>query len=184
MLRRLIPYFAEFIAFLLDTALIPVLYYGRYLVPLTLVVVILTGIQMGRAQGIIAGLVAGLLLDVTAGTLGLKLVPYVLIGFLIGFFLDQQPQIDRSLPRRERIQLILVRIIWISALVFLHELVLMIYQYFNTAIFEWAYLRDLIIRVLITTALCLVLYTPFRSLCFGGIRASGAGRDTREVKNY
>ena len=184
MLRRLAPIFAVFIAFLLDTALIPVIYYGRYLVPLTLVVVILTGIQVGRAQGMICGLVAGLMLDVTAGTLGVKLLPYVLIGFLIGFFLDQQPQIDRSLPRKERIQLMLVRIIWISALLFLHELVLMIYQYFNTAIFEWAYLRDLIIRVAMTTALCLILYAPFRSICFGGIRIIRSGRDTREVKNY
>ncbi len=183
MLRRLAPYFAAFIAFLLDTALIPVLYYGRYLVPLTLVVVILTGIQVGRAQGMICGLVSGLMLDVTAGTLGQKLLPYVIIGFLVGFFLDQQPQIDRSMPRKERVQLMLVRVIWISALLFLHELVLMIYQYFNTAIFEWAYLRDLFIRVAMMTALCLILYQPFRALCLGA-RSTGSGRDTREVKNY
>ena len=182
MLRRLAPLFAVLIAFLLDTAVLPVFYYGRYLVPLTLMVVILTGIQRGRTQGMLYGLVAGLLLDVTAGTLGLKLFPYVLIGFLIGFFLDQQPEIDRSMQRRDRTQLLLVRAIWISVLLFLHELVLLIYQYFNTATFEWAYVRDLFIRVLLLTALCLIAYTPFHAIYFGRARA-GAGAP-REVKNF
>lgn len=171
-------------AFFLDTAVLPVIYYGRYLVPLTLVVVILTGIQLGRVQGTISGLIAGFLLDVTAGSLGLKLLPYVLIGFLIGFFLDQQPQIDRSMSRRDRLQLLLVRIIWISALLLLHEIVLLIYQYFNTAVFDWIYVRDLLIRVILTTALCLIGYAPFRALCFGSVRSSGVGRDSREVKNF
>lgn len=183
MLRRLAPYLLLLAAFLMDTALLPVLYYGRYLVPLTLVVVILTGIQLGRVQGIISGLISGFLLDVTAGSLGIKLFPYVLIGFLVGFFLDQQPQIDRSMTRRDRFQLLMVRIIWISVLLLLHEIVLLVYQYFHTAVFEWAYVRDVLIRVILTTALCLVGYAPFRALCFGSAR-SGAGRDSREVKTF
>lgn len=183
MLRRLAPLFAVLIAFLLDTAVLPVFYYGRYLVPLTLMVVILTGIQRGRTQGMLYGLVAGLLLDVTAGTLGLKLFPYVLIGFLIGFFLDQQPEIDRSMKPRDRRQLMLVRIIWIAVLAFLHELALLIYQYFNTAVFEWIYLRDLFIRVALLTALCLIAYAPFHAIYFGRARAD-AGDYTREVKNF
>ena len=183
MLRRLAPLFAVLIAFLLDTAVLPVFYYGRYLVPLTLMVVILTGIQRGRTQGMLYGLVAGLLLDVTAGTLGLKLFPYVLIGFLIGFFLDQQPEIDRSMKPRDRRQLMLVRIIWIAVLAFLHELALLIYQYFNTATFEWIYLRDLFIRVALLTALCLIAYAPFHAIYFGRARAD-AGGYAREVKNF
>ena len=184
MLRRLAPLFAVLITFLLDTAVIPVFYYGRYLVPLTLVVVILSGIQLGRTRGMLYGLIAGVLLDVSAGTLGMKLFPYVIIGFLIGFFLDQQPQIDRSMDRRDRIQLALVRIIWIVALVLVYEAVMLIYQYFHTAIFAWTYVRDLAIRVGMITALCLIAYPLFRALCFGKATAAGSGRTTREVNSF
>ena len=184
MLRRLAPLFAVLITFLLDTAVFPVFYYGRYLVPLTLVVVIETGIQLGRIQGMLYGLIAGVLLDVSAGTLGMKLFPYVLIGFLIGFFLDQQPEIDRSMERRERTQLLLVRIIWIAALLTLHEIVMLIYQYFNTAIFEWVYVRDLFIRVAMVTALCLIAHPLFHAIYFGKPKAAGSGRSTREVKTF
>ena len=184
MLRRLAPLFAVLITFLLDTAVLPVFYYGRYLVPLTLVVVILTGIQRGRIQGMLYGLIAGVLLDVSAGTLGMKLFPYVIIGFLIGFFLDQQPQIDRSMERRERVQLLLVRIIWITVLLILHETVMLIYQYFNTAVFEWIYVHDLAIRIAVVTALCLIAYPLFHGIYFGKARAADSGRVTREVKNF
>ena len=184
MLRRFAPLLAVLATFLLDTAILPAFYYGRYLVPLTLVVVILTGIQLGRVQGMLYGMIAGLLLDVSAGTLGEKLFAYVLIGFLIGFFLDQQPQIDRSMARRDRMQLMLVRIIWISILLLLHELILLIYQYFNTAVFSWAFARDMLIRVALTTLLCLLAYSPFRALYFGRAGAGASGRSTREVKNF
>ena len=184
MLRRLAPLFAVLITFLLDTAVLPVFYYGRYLVPLTLVVVIETGIQRGRTQGMLYGMIAGLLLDVSAGTLGMKLFPYVIIGFLIGFFLDQQPQIDRGMERRERVQLMLVRIIWIAALLIVYEAVMLIYQYFHTAIFEWRYLRDLCIRVAMVTALCLIAYSPLRAVWLGKPRAEKRGSATREVKKF
>ena len=184
MLRRIAPAIAVLITFLLDTAVLPVLYYGHYLVPLTLVVVILTGIQLGRTQGMLYGLIAGLLLDVSAGTLGMKLFPYVIIGFLIGFFLDQQPEIDRSMDRRDRVQLMLVRIIWIAALLMVFEIVMLVYQYFHTAIFEWAYLRDLCIRIVMMTALCLLAYPLFHRIYFGKARAAQNSRATREVRKF
>ena len=184
MLRRLTPALAVLITILLDTAVIPVFYYGRYLVPLTLVVVILTGIQLGRTQGMLYGMIAGLLLDVSAGTLGMKLFPYVIIGFLIGFFLDQQPEINRSMDRRERVQLMLVRIIWISALLLVFETVMLVYQYFHTAVFAWAYVRDLFIRVAMVTALCLLAYPLFHRIYFGRARAVQGGRAPQEVKKF
>ena len=184
MLRRIAPAIIALFAVLLDTAVIPVFYYGRYLVPLSLVIVIVTGIQLGRTQGMICGLIAGLFLDVSAGTLGMKLFPYVIIGFLIGFLLDQQPEIDRSMERRERVQLMLVRIIWISALILVFEIVMLVYQYFNTAVFEWNYLRDLFIRVAMMTALCLIAYPVFHRLYFGRATAARKGRTTREVRNF
>jgi len=184
LLKKILPPLAIVLSVLLDTAVLPVFIYGRYLIPLSLVLVILIGIQLGRMYGMLYGLIAGLLLDISSGTLGLKLAPYLLIGFLIGFLLDAQPEISRSSERKERLQLLAVRAIWIFALVVLHEIILMIYQYFSTAIFEWKYVRDLLIRVVETVALCLLFYQPFHAIFIGRADQAHNSRTTREVKHF
>ena len=184
MLRKLAPIFTVLLSILLDTAVLPVFYYGRFLVPLSLVAVILCGVQLGRTSGMLYGMIAGLLLDVSAGTLGMKLFPYVAIGFLVGFFLDQQPEINRSMERRERLQRLAVRTIWISLPLLVYEIVMLVLQYFSTAIFEWSYVRDLLVRVVMLTALCLLLYAPMHRLYFGKTNSTRKGRNTREVKSF
>lgn len=184
MLKKLAPALTLLFSVLLDTAVLPAFYYGRFLVPLSLVVVILCGIQLGRTRGMLYGMIAGLLLDISAGTLGMKLFPYVIIGFLIGFLLDQQPEITRSIERRERIQRYAVRAIWIAVLVLVHEIVMLVYQYFYTAIFRWSYVGDLLLRVAMVTALCMALYSPIHRMYFGKTGAAGKGRNTREVKRF
>lgn len=184
MLKRLAPLLAVILSVLLDTAILPVFYYGRYLIPISLIVVIAIGIQLGRMSGMLFGLIAGLLLDVSAGTLGMKLLPYLLIGFLIGFLLDQQPEINRSSDRKERLELMAVRFIWIFVLLVIYEIVMLVYQYFSTAIFEWKYVRDLLLRTCATTALCILLH-PFFHALFIGRKASPTGKRTiREVKRF
>ena len=185
MLKRLAPFLTILFSVLLDTAVLPVFYYGRYLIPLSLVIVILIGIQLGRMSGMLYGMIAGLLLDITAGSLGMKLIPYILIGFLIGFLLDQQSEIDRSMERRERWQLLAVRMIWIAVLVAIHEIVMLVYQYFSTAIFHWNYILDLVIRVVMVTLLCILLYPPFHRIYIGKVNTARAkGRRFREVKQF
>ena len=184
MLRKLAPILTILLSILLDTAILPVFYYGRFLVPVSLAVVILCGVQLGRTSGMLYGMFAGLLLDVSAGTLGMKLFPYVAIGFLVGFFLDQQPEISRSMDRRERLQRLAVRMIWISLPLLVYEIVMLIYQYFSTAIFEWSYVADLLLRVLMLTALCQLLYTPMHRMYFGKTNSTRKGRNTREVKSF
>lgn len=183
-MKRLVPILLILLSVLLDTAVLPVFLYGRYLIPISMVSVILIGIQRGRMSGMLYGLIAGLLLDVSAGTLGMKLLPYVLIGFLIGFFLDSQPQISRSLDRKERLQLYAVRAIWIGVLVLLHEIVMLVYQYFSTAILEWKYVRDLMLRSVLTVGLCLLMYRPFYALLVGREHRGFQRRGTREVKHF
>ena len=183
MLKKLAPPLAVLLSILLDTAIIPAFYYGRYLIPLTLIVVISIGVQLGRMSGMLYGMITGLLLDVSAGTLGLKLIPYLLIGFLIGFLLDGQPEITRNTQKSERWQLIAVRAIWIFALVVVYEIVMMIYQYFSTAIFEWKYVRDLLIRTVAVTLLCIALHAFFRRM-FIGKADYGSVRQFREVKHF
>lgn len=184
MLKRLAPPLAVLLSILLDTAVIPAFYCGRYLIPLTLIVVISIGTLMGRMYGLLYGMITGLLLDVTAGTLGMKFIPYMIIGFLIGFLLDEQPEITRNMEKGERIQLIAVRAIWIFVLVAVYEIVMMIYQYFSTAIFEWKYVRDLLLRTGGVTLLCLMLQPMFRRLFIGRAASAAAGRTTREVRRF
>lgn len=184
MLKRLAPPLAVLLSVLLDTAILPVFYYGRYSIPLSLVVVITIGIQLGRMNGMLYGMIAGLLLDISAGSLGMKLFPYLVIGFLIGFFLDQQPEVSRSTERKERLQLIAVRAIWIFVLLMLHEIIMLVYQYFSTAIFEWKYVRDLLLRVIVVTALCILLHPFFRTLFIAKNRKAQRSRANREVKHF
>ena len=184
MLKRIAPLVTIILTILLDTAVIPLIYGGRFLIPLSLLVVILIGIQLGRTQGMLWGMVAGLLLDVSAGSLGLKLIPFILIGFLIGFLLDQQPEISRGMDRTERIQLIAVRLIWVIVLVLLHEIVMLVIQYFNTAVFEWGYVGSLLLRSILTTALVELFYPLTHRLYLGKAKKAAAGRTTREVKNF
>ena len=162
MLKRFAPPLAVLLSILLDTAVIPAFYCGRYLIPLTLITVICIGVVLGRMNGVLYGLITGLLLDVSAGTLGMKFIPYMLIGFLIGFLLDEQPEITRSMEKSERIQLVAVQAIWIFVLVLVHEIVMLIYQYFSTAIFEWKYVRDLLLRTGAVTLLCLLLQPMYQ----------------------
>ena len=184
MLKRILPPLLILLTVLLDTAVIPIFYAGRFLIPLSLILVILIGIQLGRTMGMLYGMIAGLLLDISTGYLGMKLFPYIIIGFLIGFLLDQQPQISRAMDRSERFQLVAVRLIWVIVLVLLHEIVMLVIQYFNTAVFEWAYVGSLLIRALITTALVQLLYPLTWRLFHGRARQSAGGRSTREVKHF
>ena len=46
MLKRIAPPVMILLAILLDTAVIPIFYAGRFLIPLTLILVILIGIQL------------------------------------------------------------------------------------------------------------------------------------------
>lgn len=182
-MRRLTPLIAVLLSFLLDTAIVPVFYSGRFAIPLTLVVVILTGIQLGRMQGMLYGMIAGLLLDVSVGTLGMKLFPYIIIGFLIGFFLDQQ-QIDRSTPRRDRMQYMLVRVIWISVLLMLYETAMLLLRYFYTAVFDWGYVTDMLLRTILTTTVCMLLFPLYHVLCFGRNAGVDVRSRRREAKRY
>ena len=184
MLKKIAPPLAVLLSILLDTAVIPAFYCGRYLIALTLITVIGIGVVLGRMNGLLYGMITGLLLDVTAGTLGMKFIPYMLIGFLIGFLLDEQPEITRSMEKSERIQLIAVHAIWIFVLVAAHEIVMMIYQYFSTAIFEWKYVRDLLLRTGVVTLLCLLLQPMYRRMFIGKARYASSARTTREVRHF
>jgi len=182
--KRLTPIFTVLLSVLLDTAVIPVLYNGVFQIPLSLIAIIAIGIQLGRMRGMLYGMIAGLLMDICTGNMGLKLFPYILIGFLIGFLLDQQPEPSRSMEKFERFRILVVRSVWIFVLVAIYEVVMLVYQYFNTAIFEWIFVRNLALRVLMVVALCLLLHNFFKRIFIGKNKQADKSKAYREVKHF
>lgn len=183
MLRKLAPIFTVLLSVLLDSALIHALYHGVYLVPVSLIVVMMTSMLLGRTKGVLYGLIAGLILDVTAGSLGLKLFGYIAIAFMIGLMLDQQNHrgaIERDVRIREGV----ARMIWIAVFVGLYEVVMLIYQYFSTAIIEWAFVRNLLIRMAMVLVLSTLSYPLLRRMYLGKRSRFAGNQNTREVKNF
>lgn len=184
MLKRLLPLLLLLLCILLDTAVIPIFYAGQYLLSLSLILVMLYGIQLGRLSGTFYGLIGGLLLDISTGTVGMKLISYVAIGFLIGFLLDTQPELTRSMSAKDRSQFLAVRAIWIFVLLMLNEIAMGLMQYIYTAVFSWAYVLHALLRTLMMTALSMLLYPLLHSMLFAGAQSRSKKRSFREVKRF
>jgi len=183
LLRRITPALAILLCVILDTTIIPMLYSGPYLVPLTMAMVFLIGMLKGRTNGVLYGMIGGLLIDISAGTLGMMTFYMMAVGFMIGLILytsTERPVLSARQLRRIRLN----RAAWVFALYTVGELVLFTIQYFHTAIIEPVYFLNILIRSVIMLALT-VLLRPLANTLFVGRRktASTAGR-TREVKSY
>lgn len=188
MLKEIKPTLTVLIAVLFDSAILPVFYTGKFVIMLSLIVIIMIAIMRGRIRGMVYGMIAGLLLDISAGTLGMKLAAFIAIGFIVGFLLDGQSDIysnSVNLSRKDRIQYLFVRLIWISILLVIYEIVMLLLQYWSNAVFEWSYVRDIFIRTLASDFLIFALSPMFHALYIGrGDAERAKGRKTREVKNY
>jgi len=183
LLRKLAPIFTVLLSVLLDSSVIHVLYHGVYLIPVSLIVVIMISMLLGRAWGVLYGLIAGLILDVSTGSLGIKLFGYIAIGFMIGLMLDQQNH-RGAIERDARVKNIVSRAIWVAVFVGLYEIILIIYQYFSTAVMEWGFVRNMLIRIGMMTALSSLLYPLFRRLYLGKRSRFAGHQNTREVKSF
>lgn len=180
MLRKLTPFLATFLAVLLDTAVIPVLYHGTYTIPLTLVVALCIGLLLGRLRGLLYGMIGGLLIDISAGTLGTMTFFFMAVGFLVELIVDESK--DR---RPEGFRFHLRRGIVAFVLYMLGEIAFGVYRYFVTAAFSWASVRFMLLRGLLFAALALAL-CPLFARIFLGKRAIRTGRSgkKREVKHF
>ena len=177
MLRKLTPFLATFLAVILDTAVIPVLYHGSYTVPLTLAVALCIGLLLGRLRGLLYGMIGGLLIDISAGTLGAMTFFFMACGFLVGLIVDESK--DR---RPEGAKFHLRRGAVSFALYMLGEVVLGVYRYFLTAAFSWAQARYMLLRGLLAAALVMALCPLFARL-FLGKRPIHSGKK-REVRRF
>lgn len=182
MFRKISALLLLLLAVILDTTVLPIVYGGVYAVPLTIVVVFLIGMLLGRMRGLLYGTIGGLLLDVTTGTLGMMTFYCMAIGFMIGLIL--YAPYERLVPsRRHVLRRRVSRAVWVFVLYGLGELVLFVYQYFHTASIRWIYFGNILARTLICTALVMLLRPLLDSLLTGGKRGKTSTR-TREVKSF
>lgn len=178
MLRKLTPFLTTFLAMLLDTAVIPVLYHGTYTVPLTLAVVLCNALLLGRLPGLLFGMIGGLLIDITAGTLGVMTFFFMAVGFLSALIVDENA--DRQITgirfhlRRGGVAFLLYAV---------GETVFVVYRYFITAAFEWRYVQYISIRALIFAAIIILICPALNRMYFGRgaaqHRAPGGRREAR-----
>lgn len=181
MFRRLLPTLLALVFFLFDTAILPMLYGGVYVVPLSAVLVLCIGMTLGRMRGLLYGTLTGLLIDITTGTLGMMTFFYMFIGFMIGLIVYEPTRVVSS--RRKRRRRLIWQATWVFALYAVGEVALFIIQYFNTAAFQWVYLLNILIRALICTALTMAMKPLMERL----LQPQGSARAvprTREVKSF
>lgn len=182
MFRRLSPILLILVCFILDTAILPIVYGGVYTVPLTIIAVFCIGMVLGRMSGLLFGTLGGLLMDITTGTLGAMTFFFMFVGFMIGLIVYQPA--DRILPsRRKQRRRTLWQAVWVFALYTVGELAILVAQYFNTATMQWLYLLNILIRALICTLLTLLLRPLIQRMLLGRNPGRGLPRN-REVKNF
>jgi cell shape-determining protein MreD len=180
--RRIAPYILLFVAAMLDTTVVPMFLQGPYAVPLTWIIVMCLALLTGSMHGMLYGLFGGLLMDVTSGTLGERLIPLTVIGFLLGLIVyESDPRRLREISRRK---LLLRRLIYSVAFSLAAEAVILFIQYFHTARFEWVYLLNCAIRAGILGLATLTLLPYIGRVVLGKNRKKEKKAPAQEVKSF
>lgn len=167
---------------LFDTAILPVFYHGVFTVPLTLAVTLCIGLTLGKLRGGLFGMFGGLMIDITSGTLGMMTFFFLIAGFLVALILDERSDSTRTVTG---IWVHLRRAAVILALYLLGETVFCVYRYFETAFFEWIYVRNILVRTGMFTVVTTLLCPALARLYLGKrkTRSTYYGK-TREVKHF
>ena len=153
MFRKILPPILVMIAFLLDTAILPV-FISHWLLPLfALLTVHVLGILQGRTSGALYGMICGLLVDIGVSTpLGMMTVFYGALGYAGGWF-------GRHLFRR--INMLFAPLISASICFAVFELGMAGYAVLASAELNMGLLQNALIRLLVDVAAAEVLYIAF-----------------------
>jgi cell shape-determining protein MreD len=183
MLRRLLPYLLVVFWVLIDISVVPVFTASIFVMPLALVFTMCTGALLGRMHGLLCGLVGGLLVDILAGTpLGYMMLTYLGCGYVAGMGGYDSDE-ARAQESYSYIKAFFRRTLAVFVALGLFELVTMVYQYFNTALFQWIYAGNAFVRMLIGAAAFDVMYYLTMPLLVGRATARVLIGARREVKN-
>ena len=182
MRRRIMPTVLTLLALMLDTSVIPFLIGGPYVVSLTFISVLVTGIHLDRMHGMLYGLIGGLLMDILVSyPLGFNTFIFVGLGFLAGLIAYEPLEVRvRKAPSRVYMR----RGLTLLGMALVRELAIFGYQYFNTALIEGIYFVNILIRTLLTAGLGLLLGPLEARIVLGkGVRYQRTSAK-REVKSF
>lgn len=142
--RSLLPALLVLAALLLDTTILPAFYNGIFAPNFTMALILAFAIRSSTAMGFAYGVTAGLLLDIsTSYPVGLYTATFliaVLVASMCAFF------------ERNTGKMIILTLIYL-----IQELVFLIIAYASTIRMEWAYFLPLLARVVIGVVLCALL---------------------------
>lgn len=143
-LRTLLPALLVILALLMDTTILPIFYQGIYAPNFTMALVLAYTVRRSTMMGLAYGVAAGLLLDIsTSYPVGMYTGTFLLAAMVASmcvFF-------ERNTGR----------VIVLTIIYLLQELVFLAFAYASTIRLEWMYLVPLVIRVAISVVLCMLL---------------------------
>lgn len=183
MFRRIMPYLLIVALVLIDVSVVPVFTAGVYVLPMTLIFVICVSMVLGRLHGVLGALLGGLLVDVLTGyPVGFMMIAYPAICLITGMFGYDTDEV-RAQEDYSRIKAFLRRALVVFIVMALFEIVIIVYQYFHTALLQVWYFTNALIRTALISGLVSVLYYPVSMLLLGPEDARVRIGSKREVRN-
>ena len=183
MLRRIMPYLLIVMLVLIDVSIVPVFTASVYVLPLTLLFVMCVSMVMGRLHGILGALLGGLLIDILTGyPVGFMMVAYPACCFVVGLLAYDTDEM-RAQQDYSRWKAFGRRALCVFVVMMLFEVVLIVYQYFHTALMNGWYFTDAFIRSLLASASVSAMYYIAVPLLLGKKDARVRIGSKREVRN-
>jgi len=183
MLRRIMPYLLIVLLALIDVSVVPVFTSSVYVLPLTLIFVICVSMVLGRLHGVLGALLGGLLIDILTGyPVGYMMIAYPACCFITGLF-GYDTDDMRAKDDYSRLNAFIRRAVCVFIVMALFELVIIIYQYFHTALMQGWFFVNALVRTLIATVLVSGAYYAAELLLTGKHEARVRIGSKREVRN-
>ena len=183
MFRRVLPYLLIVLLVLIDVSVVPVFTASIYVLPLTLVFVICVSMTLGRLHGVLGALLGGLLVDILTGyPVGYMMIAYPAVCLITGMFGFDTDEM-RAQDDYSRIKAFLRRALVVFIVMALFEAVIIVYQYFHTALLQIWYFTAAIWRSIFITVLVSALYYPVSVILLGKEDARVRIGSKREVRN-
>lgn len=183
MLRRILPYLLIVMLVLIDVSVVPVFTASVYVLPVTLLFVICVSMVLGRLHGVLGALLGGLLIDILTGyPVGYMMVAYPAVCFITGLIGYDNDEV-RAQEDYSRLKAFVRRAIVVFVVMLLFEIVIIVYQYFHTALLYTRYFTDALLRAGIAAALVSAMFYLASPLLLGREDARVRIGSKREVKN-
>lgn len=183
MFRRVLPYLLIVLLVLIDVSVVPVFTASVYVLPLALIFVICVSMILGRLHGVLGALLGGLLVDILTGyPVGYMMIAYPAICLITGMFGFDTDEM-RAQDDYSRVKAFFRRALVVFIVMVLFETVIIVYQYFHTALLQGWYFTDAIMRTVLLTVLVSGFYYPVSVLLLGREDARVRIGNKREVRN-